>query len=375
MMERVDASFRGGSASNILQRRRSIMRNRLLNEVLKVAVPLIIILFLIIVLFVPTSTASAADPTKHTRNVSRIQGVITGFAQNFVTISPVDGSSPVTLTIGAYTSDTLATGQTVTVVYNNQTMVTERMVAVNAGGVSSGGYGPTTIIVGTIATISENSVTISPSNGGPQVSLILGAHTNTDLHGLDSLAIGQTIAAIYDSQTMVADIATVTAPVSTQGDFETIMAVSGTIAAISENSVTITPSDGSPQVTLTLNDEDTNIDMNGLDSLAVGQTIATVYDSQTMVADSAKVNPVGSTPPNCKATTSVIGIISAICDNSVTLNPSDGKSQVTLILSANTHTDLLGINSLSIGQAVNATYNNCTMVANRVTVDINQMPQ
>jgi hypothetical protein len=66
-----------------------------------------------------------------------------------------------------------------------------------------------TSVQGNIAAISGNSITITPSNGNFPVTLTMDSNTNIDLHGLDSLAVGQDVIAVYNNQTMLAEKITV----------------------------------------------------------------------------------------------------------------------------------------------------------------------
>jgi hypothetical protein len=64
-------------------------------------------------------------------------------------------------------------------------------------------------IQGNISAISGNFITITPSNIGLPVTLSIDSNTNIDLSGLNSLAVGQTVVADYNSCTLLAEMITV----------------------------------------------------------------------------------------------------------------------------------------------------------------------
>jgi hypothetical protein len=64
-------------------------------------------------------------------------------------------------------------------------------------------------IQGDISSISGNFITITPSDMGLPVTLSIDSNTSIDLSGLNSLAVGQTVVADYNSWTLLAETITV----------------------------------------------------------------------------------------------------------------------------------------------------------------------
>jgi hypothetical protein len=233
-------------------------------------------------------------------------------------------------------------------------------------------------VQGTISALSDNSVTITAMNSGNPVTLILDTHTSLLLYGVTSLATGQTISAIYDSKTMVAERVMVNTSMPPSGPTiipsnQNITNMKGTISAVPDNSVAITPSAGNAAVSLIL-DSHTIIVLYGVDSLATGQTVDAVYNSQTMVADRIMVNVTLPSPgiltPANKNFANVEGTISIVSDNSTTITPLNGGTTVTLTFDSHTDIILYGVSSLATGQTVDSVYNTQTMVADRIMVNI-----
>ena len=176
-----------------------------------------VIVALVAVITVPAAPASADNPFPgpnrgpSNRNTTGVHGTLSAVSGSSISISPANGGNPVTLAIDSHTDVglngevALATGQTVTAVYNSQTMVAER-VLVNFTVPSPNPNKPAHADVkGTIAAVSGSSISITPANGGNPVTLAIDSHTDVGLDGEVALAIGQTVTAVYNSQTMVAE--------------------------------------------------------------------------------------------------------------------------------------------------------------------------
>ena len=73
--------------------------------------------------------------------------------------------------------------------------------------------------------------------------------------------------------------------------------------------------------------------------------------------------------PSNRNTAGVHGTISAVSGNSITITHANGGNPVTLTLDTHSDISLAGEDSLAIGQAVTATYNSQTMVAERILVN------
>ncbi len=139
---------------------------------------------------------------------------------------------------------------------------------------------------GTITAISGSSVTIAPSDGSSPVTVTADTSTMIEVNDepatLADLQVNMTAEAEYDPTTMVAF------SIDAQSEGED-QEVSGTVAAVdtTNNTITITPSDGGSPVTLNVTAA-TEISVNGEDAtladVQAGMPVQAEYDSATMTA-------------------------------------------------------------------------------------------
>ncbi|MGB8648740.1 MAG: DUF5666 domain-containing protein [Anaerolineae bacterium] len=144
--------------------------------------------------------------------------------------------------------------------------------------------------------------------------------------------------------------------------------VQGTITAISGNSVTITPTDGTAPVTVTA-DANTMIELDGqpaaLTDLQLNMTAEAEYDPSTMLAYSIDAESEGED-------LEVTGTVAAVdtTNNTITIAPSDGSPAVMLNVTASTEiqvNDASGtLADVQVGMPVQAEYDSVTMTANSI---------
>lgn len=147
---------------------------------------------------------------------------------------------------------------------------------------------------GLITGLSGGNVTITPDDGSPAITIVVGTATTIELEDasgtLGDLVVGQAIEAEYDPTTLVAFSIDVSSE-DEQAEIE------GTVAAIDTvaGTVTITPQNGGSAVTLAV-DASTEIDVNdqggALADIQVGMPIKAEYDSVTLLA--AQIDAGGS---------------------------------------------------------------------------------
>ncbi len=193
----------------------------------------------------PVSAAGAATvalqpegiyfPGAPSDNSSMIRGTITSIDEDSITVS--DNTTEVTLTINSNTkislkdSESLTEGLSVTVRYNTETLVAASITEGSAGfpggqrsqgdrgpgnengngspGSSNGGPGSQefaggTMVRGTIASISSDSITVTSDEDSSSVTLTIDSNTRLPREGAGSFEEGDTVVVFYDSDTMIA---------------------------------------------------------------------------------------------------------------------------------------------------------------------------
>jgi succinate dehydrogenase/fumarate reductase-like Fe-S protein len=332
-------------------------------------------------LFIPTMSVQAAgpNPSNETKfpgpNNVNIVGKISVLSGNSVTITPTNSSGSVTVIIGTGTTVdlhgtvALAVGQIVQVSYNSQTMVADR-ITVNPLTLLPFNPRPMANIFGTISAVSTNSITVTTNNTTAPVTLSISA--NTTIHGTSALAVGQIVQVSYNSQTMIAERITVN-PLTPLPNIKKIMAnISGTITAVTENSVSISTGNSTAPTTITI-DTNTMVDLRGTSALATGQKVEATYNSQTMIAERITVNPLTPLPNIKKIMVNISGNITAVSGNSVSISTGNNTAPVTITIDSNSMIDLRGASALTAGQTIQATYNSQTMVAERIAVNMDNI--
>lgn len=141
-------------------------------------------------------------------------------------------------------------------------------------------------VQGVIGAISGSNVTITPDDGTPDVTVVVGTSTIIEVNDasgtLADLAVGDTAEAEYDPTTFAAF------SIEAAGESEDAE-VEGTAAAVdtTAGTVTVTPQDGGANITLTVN-ATTEIDVNGdggsLADIQVGMPIKAEYDTANLLA-------------------------------------------------------------------------------------------
>jgi len=153
----------------------------------------------VLVAHVATGTNVALDVVCNGPQESEAQGVISTIAGSSITITPDDGSAAVTITVGTGTMievndapGTLAdlqVAQTVDVEYDPTSLVA---FSISVAGVDT----------------TAGTVTITPTGGGANVTLLVNAATEFDVNDggatLGDIQIGMPIKAEYDATTLLA---------------------------------------------------------------------------------------------------------------------------------------------------------------------------
>ncbi|NDP42305.1 MAG: hypothetical protein GZ089_06250 [Aromatoleum sp.] len=165
-----------------------------------------------LVAHVATGTNVALDVVADGPQESEVQGVITTIAGNSITITPSDGSTAVTITVGTGTlievNDApgtlvdLQVAQAVDAEYDPTTFV--------AFSISAGGETEESEIEGTVFGVdtTAGTVTIAPTGGGTNITLVVNAATEIDVNDegatLGDIQFGMPITAEYDAATLLA---------------------------------------------------------------------------------------------------------------------------------------------------------------------------
>ena len=141
-------------------------------------------------------------------------------------------------------------------------------------------------VQGAISAIAGNNVTITPDDGSPPVTVVVGTSTLIEVNDapgtLADLQVAQAVEAEYDPTTFAAfsiDVSSESEDAEVQGTVFGVDTVAGT--------VTITPQGGGPNITLVVNAA-TEISVNDeggtLADIQPGMPINAEYDAATMLA-------------------------------------------------------------------------------------------
>ncbi len=221
---------------------------------------------------------------------------------------------------------------------------------------------------GTISAISGNAVTITPSNGTPNVTINVTATTMIEVDGhhaaLTDLAVGMQVEAEYNPTTFDA----YSIETDSDGDSDDGH-VNGTVAAVdpSAGTITITPAAGGA---LTLNvNASTEIKVNDmhatLQDVQVGMPVSAEYDTVTLLAHEIKAGAGDDDHDD----TEIKGTVAAVDTNAntVTITPTGGGSNVTLNVTPQTEIEVNDapgtIANIQAGMPVEAEYDSATFNA------------
>jgi hypothetical protein len=141
-------------------------------------------------------------------------------------------------------------------------------------------------VQGAISMISGSNVTITPDDGSPPVTVVVGTATIIEVNDapgtLADLQVTQAVEAEYDPTTFAAfsiDVSSESEDAEVEG---TVFAVDTTLGT-----VTITPQGGGPAIVLTVN-ASTEIEVNGdggtLADIQMGMPISAEYNATTLLA-------------------------------------------------------------------------------------------
>jgi hypothetical protein len=144
--------------------------------------------------------------------------------------------------------------------------------------------------------------------------------------------------------------------------------VQGVISTIVGSSITITPDDGSPAVTITVG-TGTLIEVNDapgtLAELQVAQAVDAEYDPTTLVAFSISVN---NETEDAEVQGTVFGVNTIA--GTVTITPQGGGANITLVVNAATEIEVNGeggtLGDILIGMPIQAEYDAVTLLATQI---------
>ena len=303
-------------------------------------------------------------------NWVELKGVIAAVdtAASTVTVTPSKGGADVTLNVDASTrikrngkTATLAdllVGDRVEAKYDGASMLASKLEAkIN-----------TVELKGVIAAVdtAASTVTVTPSKGGADVVLTVDASTFIKRNGksvtLADLMVGDKVEVKHNPITMLASKIEVKSGIS-------YAELKGTLAAVdtAASTVTVTPSKGGADVTLTV-DSATLIKKNDalitLADLVVGYMVEAKYTPSTMLALKIEVKL-----PKLK------GVISAVdtVANTFTVTPMGGGADVTFTVDAGTiikrHDAIVTLADLVVGDRVEVKYDAATMLAFKVEAE------
>lgn len=221
----------------------------------------------------------------------KVKGMIAAVdtAASTVTITPRKGGADVTLNVdantvikrkGPATLADLQVGDKIEAKYDPATMLALKIEA----------EFKLAKVKGTIAAVdaAAGTLTITPKKGGADVTLNVDASTYIKRNGqpatLADLVVGDRVEAKYNAATMLA----------VKISASNLLEIKGTIAAVdaAAGTLTVTPMDGSPDVTFTV-DANTRIERFDapatLADLLVGDPVEVKYDPATMLAFKVEV--------------------------------------------------------------------------------------
>ena len=249
-----------------------------------------------------TNTASSVSDTPSQYEIhGTVEAVDT--AASTLTVASEEGGTSVVLNVDANTVITrngaavsladLLVGDKVEAKYDSATMLASKIEAEAEDGE----------VHGTIAAVdtAASTVTITPNDGS--ADLVLNVTESTVIKRDDAvvtladLVVGDPVEAKYDTASMVAS------KIEVEGDEDNDAEIHGTVSAVdtAAGTVTITPSNGSPDVVLSVNDS-TVIKRNdvviALADLQVGEMVEAKYDPASMVASKIEVDDSPSQPGN-----------------------------------------------------------------------------
>jgi len=329
---------------------------------------------------VARSTATASSVIASGPTEDEVHGAISAIIGSNVTITPNNGTSPVTVVVTANTHielDGLTVGlaslQVGMQVEAHYDPITFEAFFVDA---DSPGQANEAKIHGLIAAVDLNAgtVTITPDGGGANVTLIVNAATEIEVNGeeatLAEVQVGMPVRAEYDSSTLVAREVKAGSG-EDEDDNDGDAHVNGIVAAVTATSVTITPDGGGANITLTV-DASTEIEVNGEDAtladIHVGDPIKAEYFISTLVAKELEVGNNSGSNDDVETT----GTVAAVSSTTITINPSNGSPPIILTVNSSTEIEVNGedatISDIHVGDPIKVEYDPLTLVASELKV-------
>ncbi len=259
-------------------------------------------------------------------------------------------------------------------------------------------------VQGTLTWTGGGSITVTTDNG-TLVPLTVSANTTYALRGVNLSAvtgptattdpITGTVTVLYNSQTKAANRVAMGIPSMTRPAPGTarppvsgnVTRVQGTLALNPDGSITVSPANSGTPVTLTVS-ANTTFDLHGV-TLSAGPTatalvkgtVNVIYNSQNVagrimmsVPNLPRPAPGKSGPPANANIKHVQGTIQVNTDQSISINPPNNGTPVTLKFGPDTNIAFHGVTSFATGQTASATYDSGTGLAIQVMVNMPVAP-
>jgi hypothetical protein len=263
----------------------------------------------------------------------------------------VPGSAPVTRNGAATSLKNLALNDTLTAQYN-VTKLTATMLSATGPAVSS--------VSGKISSVSFATGRLTVGKTALQTTSGTRTSRNGQFVSLRQVTLKDSIVAHASAGTNVALDIVASGPAEVE--------LRGVITSITGNSVTVAPDDGSTAVVVTI-DPTTHIEVNDmpgtLADLQPTQAVEVEYDPGTLIAFSVSA---GSEGEDAEITGVVFGVDPVA--GTVTITPTGGGPNITLLVNASTKVDVNDTQStlagVEVGMPVKAEYGAATLLATEI---------
>ncbi|MBI4671170.1 MAG: hypothetical protein HY741_05825 [Chloroflexi bacterium] len=344
-----------------------------------------------LVAHVKEGTSVALDLVGNGPEEGEVHGTISAIVGSNITITPNNGAADVTVIVVADTMievdehdatlADLAVGQKAEAHYDPTTMNAFEIEAKTLD------EDEDAHISGVVAAVDTGAgtITITPNDGSADVTLIVTPTTEIEVNDegatLADIQVGMPVRAEYNATTLEAFEIKAGEDDEDEGESK----VKGTVAAVdtTASTITITPEDGSPAITLSVV-ADTEIEVNDehgtLADIQVGMPVRAEYDPTTLVAFEIKAGEDDDDQDESK----VEGTVAAVdtTASTITITPEDGSADVTLNVTADTKIEVEDddhaakaedegngtLADIQVGAKVKAEYDPVTMNAHEIKV-------
>lgn len=327
------------------------------------------------------AAASAEDVVAEGPESGSIEGTISALSGNNVTITPDNGTDPVTIVANASTiiekDGEAATVSALSVGFKVEAHFDPVSMAAFSIEAESGGDAEEAKVHGIVAAVDANAglLRITPDGGGQDVTLTVTAATEIEVDDEEAtlleLQVGMPVKANYEKSTLVAtEIKGGSGEDEDENDDDAL--AKGLVAAVGENSITITPDDGSAEITLTV-DTSTEIEVKGEDGtlaqIVPGDPIKAQYYVESLIAKEIKA---GAEEEEDHDDAKTSGTVTAVDSTTVTIAPANGTAEITLTVASWTEIKVndedATIADIQAGDSITAEYDVDTLVAKELKV-------